>query len=424
MRDSRLIFHIDVNSAYLSWTAVEQLKHGADVDLREIPAIIGGDIQSRHGVVLAKSIPAKAYGIKTGEPVSHARTKCPLLVSYPPDHKLYHRYSQEFMALLATFCPQIEQVSVDECYLDFSSCLEQYAQSKMNPESDPQEAPRTFCSREANEIHPSRDSSAIAAAHLIKDKVADTFGFTVNIGISSNKLLAKMASDFQKPNRVHTLFPEEIPTKLWPLPVEKLYMVGRSSAEALHKLELSTIGDLAHTDPQILISHMKSHGRLIWEYANGIDDTPVETEESDLKCVGNSTTLPQDLCTMQEVQKVLRTLCGQVSERLKHKGQMAGLVTVELKYATFLKVSHQRQFPYATCDPRALFDMACRLFDELWNGEPIRLLGVRTSKLTQEVQPQQMSLFDLPRTQKEYKADHAMRQLQKRFGPDIIRKGW
>ena len=209
---NRLIFHIDVNSAYLSWSAVEKLKQGSTVDLRNIPAIIGGDIKSRHGVVLAKSIPAKAYGIKTGEPVSQALAKCPDLGSEPPDHRLYSRYSHEMMGLLSSFCPCLEQVSVDECYMDFTTRQSRYP----SPET---------------------------AATIIKDKVYDTFGFTVNVGISNNKLLAKMASDFQKPNRVHTLFPEEIADKMWPLPVEELYMVGKSSAAALHKLELYTIGD-------------------------------------------------------------------------------------------------------------------------------------------------------------------------------------
>lgn len=389
----RLIFHIDVNSAYLSWTAVEQLKNGAKVDLREIPSIIGGDIKSRHGVVLAKSIPAKAYGIRTGEPVSHALTKCPNLVSAPPDHKLYSRYSRRLMELLTTFCPDIEQVSVDECFMDFTKMQDRYP-------------------------------SPVAAATQIKDKVYETFGFTVNVGISSNKLLAKMASDFEKPGKVHTLFPEEIPAKMWPLPVGELYMAGKSAVAVLHKLDIRTIGELANFDVDILTSHMKSHGRLLWEYANGIDDSPVETEASDSKCVGNSTTLPRDAETSQEAKKILLSLSGQVAARLQKSGQLAGSVTTELKYATFVKVSHQRQLSPATNDGRALYEAACQLFDELWNGEPIRLLGVRTSKLTTEAEPVQLSLFDLPKAQKEFKADRLLKELQEKFGSDVVKKGW
>lgn len=389
---NRLIFHIDVNSAFLSWTAVENLKNKSTVDLREIPSIIGGDMASRHGVVLAKSIPAKAYKITTGEPVTHALQKCPNLITVPPDHKLYRQYSLKLMELLKTFSPVIEQVSIDECYMDFTDFQDQY-------------------------------NSPVEAASFIKDTVRDTFGFTVNVGISSNKLLAKMASDFQKPDKVHTLFPEEIPAKMWPLPVRELFMVGKSAAATLEKLEILTIGDLAHTDVSILESHMKSHGRLIWEFANGLDNSLVQPEEAELKGVGNSTTLSKDAETSADAKKVLQTLCNQVASRLQSYGQLAGMVSTEIKYATFIRVSHQMQLPHATDSAAVLYHHACLLFDELWNGEPIRLLGIRTSKLTTEPEPVQMNLFDLPRTQKERKADKAAEALRKRFGDDIIKKG-
>lgn len=389
----RLIFHIDVNSAYLSWSAVENLKSGSSVDLREIPAIIGGDMASRHGIVLAKSIPAKAYKITTGEPVAHALQKYPKLVIVPPNHQLYSEYSHRLMELLKTFSPIIEQVSIDECYMDFTDYIKDYP--------DP-----------------------VTAATQIKDTVRNTFGFTVNVGISNNKLLAKMASDFQKPDKVHTLFPKEVPDKMWPLPVRDLFMVGKSAAATLEKLEILTIGDLAHMDIAILESHMKSHGRLIWEFANGIDDSPVQAEESELKGVGNSTTLSRDAETSADAKKVLRGLCDQVASRLKKYGQLAGMISTEIKYATFTNVSHQRQLPNVTDDAATLYHYACLLFDELWNGEPIRLLGVRTSKLTTEPEPIQMSLFDLPKTQREIKADKAAEELRKRFGDGVINKGF
>lgn len=359
----RLIFHIDVNSAYLSWSAIEKLSQGARTDLREIPSIIGGDMASRHGVVLAKSIPAKAYGIVTGEPVAHALQKCPNLVLEPPNHKLYSHYSRRLMELLATFSPHIEQVSIDECYMDFTEYGHCYG-------------------------------SPIAAAGQIKDTVKDTLGFTVNIGISSNKLLAKMASDFQKPDKVHTLFPGEIEAKMWRLPVRELFMVGKASCTALEKLEILTIGDLANANPQILESHMKKHGRLIWEFANGIDNSPVQTEEGELKGVGNRTTLAQDAETSRDAKRVLHALCNQVSSRLQKYGQFAGIVSTEIRYASFTETSHQMQIAAATSDAETLYRHACLLFDELWNGEPIRLLGVRTSKLTDTPEPVQMTVFD------------------------------
>ncbi|MCI9137405.1 MAG: DNA polymerase IV [Lachnospiraceae bacterium] len=390
--EQRLIFHIDVNSAYLSWAAVEKLKNGSTFDLRSVPSIIGGDMSNRHGVVLAKSIPAKAFHIITGEPVAHALKKCPHLLLEPPDHRLYGAYSRRLMELLHTFCQNIEQVSIDECYMDVSG-------------------------------KPSYRQDPTAAAALIKDTVRDTLGFTVNVGISSNKLLAKMASDFQKPDKVHTLFPEEIPSKMWPLPVKELFMVGRASASTLEKLEIRTIGDLAHMDLHILESHMKSHGRLIWEFANGIDDSPVQTEEGELKGVGNSTTLSRDAETTAEARKVLFSLCQQVSSRLKRSGYLAGMLSTEIRYASFVRVSHQKQLPSVTDDADVLYRHACLLFDELWNREPIRLLGVRTSKLATEPEPVQMTLFDLPRTQKEIQAENAAKSLQEKFGKSIIRKG-
>jgi nucleotidyltransferase/DNA polymerase involved in DNA repair len=219
-----IIFHIDVNSAFLSWSAVEELKNGADRDLRKINAIVGGDQKSRHGIVLAKSQSAKRYGIRTGEPVANAFRKCSDLVVVPPDHRCYQEYSKRLMDLLRDYTPDIEQVSVDECFMDFTGI--------------------------AHRFH-----SPIDGAMEIKNAVRDKFGFTVNVGISTNKLLAKMASDFEKPDKVHTLFPEEIQAKMWPLPVEDLFMAGRSSVETLHKLEMRTIGDVAQADPAILELH-------------------------------------------------------------------------------------------------------------------------------------------------------------------------
>lgn len=359
----RTIFHIDVNSAYLSWTAVEQMKNGAGQDIRTIPAIIGGDTSSRHGVVLAKSLPAKKYGIRTGEPVVNAMRKCPNLHMDPPNHILYREYSQKLMEFLHTYTSDIEQVSVDECYLDFTGIAYKFV-------------------------------SPVAAAFEIKDKIYEKFRFTVNIGISSNKLLAKMASDFEKPNRVHTLFPEEIQTKMWPLPLSELYMAGRSSVETMQKLEIRTIGDLAQTDPQILELHLKSHGRMLWEFANGMDDSPVQTQESAAKGIGNSTTLPKDAKTEEEARKVLLALAESVGRRLRKAGQKANMVSVEIKYNTFQSVSHQRQLVRATDADSVLYETACILFTELWDHTPIRLLGVRTSKLERADEPEQMSIFD------------------------------
>ena len=398
----RIVFHIDVNSAYLSWTAVEQLKNGAETDIRTIPAIIGGNQESRHGVVLAKSLPAKKFGIRTGEPVANAFRKCASLHMEPPDHKLYHEYSSEMMTFLRTYTPDIEQVSVDECYMDFTGIS-------------------------------GRFTSPVSGALEIKNRIYEKFGFTVNIGISTNKLLAKMASDFEKPDRVHTLFPEEITVKMWPLPVWELYMAGQSSVETLQKLEIRSIGDLAQADPEILELHLKSHGRKLWEFANGIDNSEVITEKVEAKGIGNSTTLSKDAVTEEEAKKVLLGLAESVGARLREAEQKAGMLSVEIKYYNFETASHQRQIPKPTNSDTVIYHTAVGLFRELWTKAPIRLLGIRSSKLVKQDEPEQMTIFDIPvrsseetdtaRDEKQKKLDRALDEIKKKYGRDAVRRG-
>ena len=392
---SSVIFHIDVNSAYLSWTAAEKLKNGAAQDLREIPSIIGGDQKSRHGVVLAKSVPAKKYGIRTGEPVANAFRKCPNLVMEPPDHKMYRQKSAMLMEYLRSFTTKLEQVSVDECYMDFTEIASQYA-------------------------------SPVSAAFQIKDSIREKFGFTVNIGISSNKLLAKMASDFEKPDKVHTLFPEEVPLKMWPLPIGELFMAGRSSVEALKKLEIDTIGELANADLGLIELHLKSHGKMLWEFANGIDHSEVQPEQSEAKGVGNSTTLSEDAATVEEAMKVFYKLAKSVGARLRKAGQRAGMVSMEIKYYDFRTASHQKQLLKPTNEDQVLYETACQLFKEIWSGEPVRLLGIRTAKLSAESEPEQMTLFDMelpqPPDEKHQRLNAAMEAIRKRYGNDAVKK--
>lgn len=389
-----IIFHIDVNSAFLSWTALARLEAGEAVDLRQIPSIIGGDMAKRHGVVLAKSIPAKAYGIVTGEPVVNAFRKCPTLLNVPPDHSLYDRMSRKLMNHLSDICPDIEQVSIDECYMDYTPISEKY-------------------------------SSPEAAAARIKDTVYEKFGFTVNVGISDRKILAKMASDFKKPNLVHTLYSWEIQDKIWQLPVSSLFMCGHSSVETLKKLGILTIGELAKADPHILEAHLKSHGLTLWRYANGMDDSEVISEPAKAKGIGNSTTLTEDARTAQAAKKELLLLAESVGRRLRSSHQLAGLICTEIKYNTFQSVSHQTLLDAPTASTDVIYQNACMLFDELWNGTPIRLLGIRTTRLVEEDTPIQLSLFDYtaPVSAKQQKLDAALDQIRARYGRDAIKRG-
>lgn len=362
--NDNLIFHIDVNSAYLSWTAVKLLEEGFGKDIREIPCIVGGDKESRHGIVLAKSIPAKKYGIVTGEPVVNALRKCPHLEMVPPEHDYYSQQSRRFINVLKSYTPDIEQVSVDECYLDYSGIS------------------RNF-------------SSPIEAAEEIKDKIRNQLGFTVNIGISDVKVLAKMASDFEKPDKIHTLYKNEIQSKMWKLPVENLFMAGKSSVLTLHKLGIFTIGQLAKSPVDVLESHLKSHGRMLYEYANGIDDSVVNTEKEELKGVGNSTTLSKDVDSVEEAEKILLWLSEKVGGRLRKGNQMAKTIAVEIKYNDFRKVSRQTTFDVPTDSGTDIYHVAKELFGELWTGQPLRLLGVRTSHLVEPGEPEQLSIMDI-----------------------------
>ena len=418
---NQIIFHIDVNSAFLSWTALDLLNQGESTDLREIPSIIGGDRQKRHGVVLAKSTPAKKYGIRTGEPIINAFKKCPTLVLAPPNHTMYRERSRELMEYLSSICPEIEQVSIDECYMDFTPIAHHY--------------PDYF-----------------TAAEKIKNSIREKFHFTVNIGISDRKVLAKMASDFQKPDLVHTLFSHEIEKKMWPLTVDNLFMCGNSSVDTLRKLEIFTIGDLAKTDPQILTSHLKSHGLTLWEFANGIDPSKVEPIPAQAKGIGNSTTVSKDIETEEEAHKVLMQLAESVGSRLRKEGQLAGMVSCEIKYNTFQSVSHQTTLSTSTDSTTLIYETACHLFKELWNGTPIRLLGIRTSKLCDHSEPVQLSLFDimspeptkektivqpnsvsdlsaantatpLYRKQKQEKLDKALDKIKNKYGKNAVIRG-
>ena len=392
----RIIFHIDVNSAYLSWTAVELLNHGAEIDLRTVPAIIGGNQETRHGVVLAKSVAAKKYGIRTGEPVVNAIRKCPKLQMASPDKDLYHRCSEALMKYLQTYTPDIEQVSVDECFLDFTGIAHLY-------------------------------ESPITGAMQIQTGILEKFGFTVNIGISENKLLAKMASDFEKPNKIHTLFKDEIQKKMWPLPVRELYMAGKSSVEALRKLEILSIGDLANANRDILRLHLKKHGETLWNFANGIGENELNNHVVENRGIGNSTTLEEDATTLEEGKEVLLWLAENVAKRLRMERQKANMISVEVRYFDFQNVSHQKQCSRATQTAQSIYTVACELFAEMWDGRPIRLLGIRTAKLVDEGEPQQMKLSDFMQERqcdiRHEKLEKMLDEMKERYGKNAVTKG-
>lgn len=385
-----MIFHVDVNSAFLSWEAVYRLKVlGWKEDIREIPSAVAGDISKRHGIILAKSNAAKAYGIHTGESIPEAKKKCPDLVLVSPHYDLYEKSSYRFMELLREYSPCVEQYSVDEAFCDMSNLEYIYG--------DP--------------VH---------IAHEIKERIKEELGFTVNIGISSNKLLAKMASDFQKPDRVHTLFSYEVQQKMWPLPVGELFFVGRATERRLKKLGITTIGELANVDVSILKSHLKKHGEVIHSFANGIDVSVVSQETPDNKGYGNSTTIAFDVDNDRTAKIVLLALSETVSARLREHHVLATVVSVTIVDCEFRRISHQMTLLSATNGTNEIHQTACRLFDELWDGMPIRHLGVHTSKVLEDVGSRQLNLFDRNRYEKLQKMDVAVDKIRERFGTDSI----
>ncbi len=392
METQRLIFHVDVNSAFLSWTATKMVEEGKP-DIRMIPSCVGGDPAKRTSIVTAKSIPAKKYGIRTGEPVSLALRKCPQLLIVPSDFRLYEKYSLAFMDICRQYAPVVEKFSIDECFLDMTGTHKLYP--------DP-----------------------VAAACEIKDKIRDTLGFTVNIGIGPNKLLAKMAGDFEKPDKVHTLFADEIPAKLWPLPVGELLGVGESTVRALAKLSVRTIGDLAACSEGLLQSAVGSKlGRQLHHYANGLDDSPVTAEAAEAKGYSVSTTLEENVTTAEQAHKILLELADSVTSRMRADGARAGCISVTIRSTQFRDRSHQRRLEEPTDITGEVFSVAEALFRELWDRRtPLRLLGISLTALSHG-EAEQLSLFRDERREKEKQLDKTVDLLRGRFGADIIRRG-
>ena len=392
---NRIIFHVDVNSAFLSWEATRRVTRG-DPDLRKVPSVIGGDPSSRTSIVTAKSIPAKTYGIVTGEPVSAALRKCPELVIAKADFKLYGECSRAFKGICREFTPVVEEFSIDECFMDMT------AMGKLYP--DP-----------------------IRAAHMLKDRIRDELGFTVNVGVAHNKLLAKMASDFTKPDRVHTLFEEEISSKMWPLPVGELFLCGKASTQKLRRLQINTIGDLASADAKAIQLVLGNKlGMQLWRYANGLDDSPVSAEREAPKGYSNELSFDDDITERRQGEKVLLHLADNVAARVRADGVRGFCVSVTIRGNDMKRRSHQHKLDAATDSTTKIYETAVALFGELWDEKmPLRLIGLSLSDMEKEGEGQ-ISFFDMQTAgdnEKDKNADRAVDALREKFGADIIKRG-
>ncbi len=384
----RQILHVDVNNAFLSWTAVEMLRKGSKIDIREIPAVIGGDETKRSGIVLAKSPKAKMFGISTGETLYQARMKCPGIRVYPVNFKLYKENSNKLYKLLLQYTDKIERFSIDECFLDMSDYL--------------------------------IGDTLLNKAYEINKRVKSELGFTVNVGVAHNKLLAKMASDFTKPDRVHTLFEEEIKTKMWPLPTSELFMLGRKTIPKLYNMRIKTIGQLAQTDKELLVKKFGKHGLMRWEYANGIDNSEVQYKFEKPKGIGNSTTLAVDVNDITKLEEILLVLTEQVTYRLRKYNMLANVVNVQLRTKDFKDKSHQRKLSEATSNTKFIYAEAKVLLHEMYKiGTPIRLIGMRVDNLI-EKNEKQLSLFGEQDNEKQDKIDEVVDSLKQKYGFNSI----
>lgn len=380
----RQILHIDVNNAFLSWTAVEKLKQGTNIDIREIPAIIGGDESKRSGIVLAKSMKAKECGIRTAETIYQAKIKCPNLQIFESDFKIYRKYSEALYHLLLQYTDKIERFSIDECFLDMTNYL--------------------------------MKDTLFNKAKEISKRVKQELGFTVNIGVANNKLLAKMASDFVKPDKIHTLYQEEIPEKMWPLPISELFMLGKKTVPKLYNMQIKTIGDLAKSQKEILEKKFGKHGTMIWEYANGLDDSEVKYKKEDPKGIGNSITLPQNISDIKKLEEILLALTEQVTYRLRRYDLLANTVNVQLRTKDFQDTSHQGKLLVATSTTKEIYQKAKELLEQMYQkGMAIRLIGVRVDNLIKK-EEQQLSLFKNEDNEKQQKLDKAIDELKEKYG--------
>lgn len=386
----RIIFHIDVNNAFLSWTAVQLLEEGYNIDIRKIPAIIAGDESKRHGIVLAKSPIAKKYGIVTAETIYQAKMKCPNLKIFSPNHEIYQRKSKQLMSYLKAFTPIMEQFSIDECFLDMTGTKYLY-------------------------------DNYLELAYKIKEEIKEKFGFTVNVGIGNNKLCAKMASDFEKPDKVHTLLKNEIKEKLWPLPVNDLFMCGKKTSIELNKMNIYTIKDLAEYDFQKLEKKFKSQAKYLKQAAWGIDESKVEERKDKRQSISTTRTLPHDEENREKLKEVLFMQTEDVCRQLREKKLYASTIVIIYKDKYFKSTTIQEQLENVTDNTKEILKKINSLFEKSYNNIPIRLIGVRLANLT-KYKNTQVSLFDteIDDNSKEESIQKTVDKINKKFGSSLI----
>lgn len=390
----RVILHCDQNCFFAS---VELLSHP---DLRDVPMAVCGDPASRHGIILAKNEPAKRFGVQTAETVWQARRKCPGLVLLPPHHKLYREYSVRVNELYGQYTDLVEPFGIDESWLDITGSMHLFG-------GDP-----------------------VAIADELRRRVREELGLSISVGVSFNKIFAKLGSDYKKPDATTLISPENWQEIVWPLPVGAMLFVGRSAQRTLAQYGVETIGQLAACHPEMLEKLLGKLGRQLHEYANGLDRSPVrpQAEREPVKSVGNGTTFPHDLTRWEEVRAGLAALSDSVAMRLRRQGLYCSGVQVTIKDSSFCSISRQKRLESPTRLMKDIQRAAMELTRSAWRAPtPIRMLTVTALHITESAESfEQLDLLGAGRAvsdARQEKLESAVRAIRDKFGDGSITFG-
>jgi DNA polymerase-4 len=358
------------------------------------PAAVAGDPKKRTGIILAANYEARSFGVKTAMILHEAMKLCPKLILVPPDHHFYGQKSEEVMDLLSNYTPTLEQNSIDEAWLDMTGSEGLFGKP-------------------------------LEAAKRIMNQIKDSLGLWCSIGIAENKFLAKMAAEMKKPLGITELWEQDIPIKLWPLPVKEMYGVGAKTAEKLSHMGIKTIGDLATSKEKLIVKTLGKWGNEIYQHANGIDNSPVLARVADdMKSIGRAKTLPEDISDIEKAKLVLMELADDVGMTTRRYGKKGRTVHITLKYSDFQVVTRQTTIP-ATCSTKEIYQAGCSLLEQNWNRfHSVRLIGISLSGFHEDCSSDQLSLFDKMddnvKIDKIRQIDKAMDKIRNKHGSEII----